>query len=81
MEVYELIPTGNQKSFYGKALVIWEPDSGTRTLISYGTKIMRINPDGSMVRFFDEWTHSVGTHIKAFSGLTKEEFFDLQKVV
>lgn len=49
MTRYELIPAGNQKSFYGKAIV--ERDkTGTETLYSYGTKIIKRDTNGKLTR-------------------------------
>jgi hypothetical protein len=48
-KIYELHPTQNQKSFYGKALVKVEND-GTETLYSYNTPIISKSPDGKPKR-------------------------------
>ena len=76
MKIYELIPTNNQKSFYGKALVKVSED-GTETLYSYGTKIISRNTEGNLKRFYNGWTATTGKHIKSFCGLSKKEFLDL----
>ena len=73
---YELVPTGNRKSFYKKAYVIMLED-GTRRLQSYKTNIMEIKPDGEMVRLWNGWTATTGNHIASFSGLNKKEFMTL----
>ncbi len=75
-EKFELKPDNGRKSFYGKAIVQIE-DDGTRTLFSYGTEIMKRTPDGELLRTYDEWTTTTGTHIKSFCGLTKKEYFKL----
>lgn len=75
----ELKPTDGRKSFYGKAYVeILE--NGTKILTSYETKIMMIFPNGSMYRLWDGWTLTTGRHIKAFCGLNKSEFMNLDLV-
>lgn len=76
MKRYELIPTNNRKSFYGKA-IIEIADDGTETLYSYGTPIIKRLPDGELVRLYDGWTNTTGTHIKSFCGLSKQEFLKL----
>lgn len=73
---YELKPTNNQKSFYGKALVKVEND-GTKTLYSYGTPIISKSPSGELKRLWFDFTTTTGKHIKAFCGLNKKEFMNL----
>lgn len=73
--MYELVPENGRKSFYGKAKVLEESDG--KVLLSYGTRIMKIFDSGSMVRYWNDWTTSTGTHIKSFSGLNKKEFLEL----
>lgn len=75
MIMYELIPTNGRKSFNRKALVLEESDG--KVLLSYGTRIMKIFDNGSIVRYWDDWTTITGTHIKSFSGLNKKEFLEL----
>ena len=70
---YELLPDNGRKSFYGKAIVERD-DDGTETLFSYGVKIMARSANGTMVRMWNDWTATTGTHIKSFCGLTKQEF-------
>lgn len=74
MNLYELKPSGNVKSFYGKAKILEE--DGTKTLFSYGTPIMRLK-DGYYERLWDGWSVTTGRHIKAFSGMNKREYLDL----
>ena len=73
MKMYELIPTNERKSFYGKARVCRE-DNGTETLYSYNTAIIKRLPDGTLQRLYDGWTQTTGNHIKSFCGLNKAEF-------
>lgn len=75
--MYELKPTGTQKSFYGKAAVM-EMD-GDAILLSYGTPIVRRSPNGTLIRLWDGWTATTGKHIKAFCGLDKKSFLALAK--
>lgn len=76
--VYDLRPElGNsRKSFYGKASVAIDAD-GNEYLFSYGTKIMARFADGTLVRFWDDWSTTTGRHIKAFCGLNKAGFESL----
>lgn len=72
MNVYELIPTDGRKSFYGKAHVI--VDGGTETLVSYTTKVLRRDPDGTLHRLWHGWSATTGRHIAAFAGIKKREW-------
>lgn len=76
MRIYELTPDNGRKSFYGKAKVIIEAD-GTETLYSYDTPIIKKLVDGSLVKMWDGWSNTTGTHIKAFCGLNKAGFMAL----
>lgn len=77
MKIYELTPTNNQASFYGKARVVID-DEGTETLISYDTPIIERTADGKLNRlWFGDWTATTGKHIKAFCGLNKKQFMAL----
>ena len=79
----ELKPT-NQKSFYGKAHVIFQPDKSRQVLVSYGTPIMAKYENGNMFRIDTEWARNeeysatTGKHIKEFCGLNKKEFLKLE---
>ena len=73
MKEYELIPVDGRKSFYGKAAVLVYAN-GTEVLKSYGTKVVKRNPDGTLVRMWDGWSATTGRHIKAFCGLNKAGF-------
>lgn len=72
MKVFELTPINGRKSFYGKAHVQVD-DNGVETLISYGTPIIRRDGD-MLIRLYNGYTSTTGTHIKLFCGLTKKEF-------
>lgn len=76
MKAYELIPTDGRKSFYGKAVVMVE-DSGTETLYSYGTAIVKRLASGELVKLWDGWTATTGRHIRAFCGLNKAAYMNL----
>lgn len=76
MRKYELIPTDERKSFYGKAVVIVE-DNGTETLYSYNTPIIKRLVSGELVKLWDGWTATTGRHIQAFCGLNKAAYMSL----
>lgn len=76
MKMYELTPTNNRKSFYGKAKVLIE-DNGTETLYSYDTPIIKRLASGELVKLWNGWTTTTGNHIKAFCGLSKQEYINL----
>lgn len=77
MNIYELNPTDNRKSFYGKCYVEEESD-GTKTLYSYNTPILKQLKNGELVRLYDSWTLTTGRHIKAFCGLNKQQYLALE---
>ena len=77
--IYDLIPTNGRLSFYGKARVEILED-GTKILFSYGVKIMTIKNNGEMIRHWNDWSNTTGTHIKSFCGLCKKDFLNLQLV-
>ena len=77
MKKYELTPTDGCKSFYGKAVVQIE-ENGTKTLLSYGTPIIKRFVSGKMVKLWDGWSATTGRHIKAFCGLNKAGFKKLE---
>ena len=76
MNIYELKPTTNQKSFYGKAQVIVSSD-GTQFLKSYETIVLKRKPDGELVRTWQGWSATTGKHIAAFAGINKKEYLAL----
>ena len=76
MNIYELKPTTNQKSFYGKAQVIVSSD-GTQFLKSYKTIVLKRKPDGELARTWDGWSATTGKHIAAFAGINKKEYLAL----
>lgn len=74
--IYELKPTTNQKSFYGKANVIVLSD-GTQLLKSYETIVLKRKPDGELVRTWQGWSATTGKHIAAFAGINKKQYLAL----
>lgn len=52
MRIYELMPVGSVKSFYGKAIVVID-DNDNETLKSYQTDIIRRDADGTLHRLWD----------------------------
>ena len=76
MNIYELKPTTNQKSFYGKAQVIVSSD-GTQFLKSYETIVLKRKPDGELVRTWQGWSATTGKHIAAFAGINKKQYLAL----
>lgn len=75
---YELMPTNGRKSFYSKAIVGID-DSGSETLYSYGTPIIKRSLTGELIKLWSGWSATTGRHIKAFCGLNKAEFMVLDK--
>ena len=76
MNIYELKPTTNQKSFYGKAQVIVSSD-GAQFLKSYETIVLKRKPDGELVRTWQGWSATTGKHIAAFAGINKKQYLAL----
>ena len=73
----ELIPNDGRKSFYGKA-VVDTLDDGSQVLYSYNTPIIKKYPNGELKRLYDGWSATTGRHIKAFCGLDKKGFLNLE---
>ena len=67
-----LNPIDGRKSFYGKARV--EIEGNTKTLISYATKVMRIE-DGKIIRMWGGYSSTTMRHINSFLAM----FADGQK--
>lgn len=67
MRAYELKPTNNRKSFYGKASVI-ERDNGDIELRSYDTIVCRIR-NGIFERLWSGYSMTTMNHINAFINL------------
>lgn len=64
MRNYELKPTNNRKSFYGKARVI-EQDNGDIELQSYDTIVARIR-NGRFERLWSGYSATTMNHINSF---------------
>ena len=65
MEMYELMARYDaRKSFYGKAHVM--EDENGKTLLSYGTKICRIDNDGNLSRLWHGNSQTTTRHVKEF---------------
>lgn len=77
MRVYELEPNDGRKSFYGKAIVICLND-GSRALQSYQTIVAVETPDEKIHRTWGGWSATTGRHIRAFAGLNKREWDELE---
>lgn len=67
-----LNPIDGRKSFYGKARVTIE--GNTITLISYTTKVMRIE-DGKIIRMWNGYSATTQRHVNSFLAM----FADGQK--
>lgn len=61
---YELTPTDNRKSFYGKAKVI-NRGNGIIELLSYNTIVARIK-DGNFERLWGGYSATTMRHINSF---------------
>ena len=62
--IFELIPTDNRKSFYGKAKII-ECKEG-RYLQSYDTKVCFLSYGGTFKRLWDGYSATTMRHINSF---------------
>lgn len=76
MKMYELTPSDERKSFYGKARVLID-DDGSETLYSYDTPIIKRLVSGELVKLWDGWSMTTGRHISAFCGLNKAQYIAL----
>ena len=74
-----LKPTDSHKSFYGKAKVrIY--DNGDQELLSYDLPVIYKTKAGDLYRLWDCWSATTGRHVKAFCGLNKKEYLNLQLI-
>lgn len=76
---YDLVPCDGRKSFYKKA-VVRVYDDGTSVLHSYGTDVMSMLPDGTLIRHWDGWSATTGRHIAAFCGINKAAWVKMDVV-
>lgn len=76
--VRDLRPADVRLSFYGKAATVLMPDH-SETMFSYGSPTIYRDAAGKFFRVLrrDDWSRTTQRHITAFSGLNKQEFFDL----
>lgn len=72
VNVYEVCPVGNQKSFYGKAHLS-ELSNGMRVLKSYDTLIL-VKDGKRFLKLWDDWSATTGKHIYSFCGMRKKDF-------
>ena len=72
IDEYGIIPVGNQKSFYGKAITLLLAND-MQVLKSYDTLIL-IRDGDRFMRLWDGWSATTGKHIYAFCGMRKKEF-------
>ena len=76
---FELKPIGNQKSFYGKALVI-ACNNGNTYLQSYQTIVCMIDNNGNFKRLWHGYSATTAKHIDSFRrlynlpGISKKEW-------
>lgn len=81
MEMYELSPRDGRKSFYGKAMVLIDPE-GNETLYSYGTEVARYNRKENKVEVLGRFSLTTGRHITAFvneHGVCADRFSSIPK--
>lgn len=62
--IYEIQPHNGRKSFYGKARV--EELNSVKTLISYQTKVCRIDENGHFIKLWNGYSVTTMNHINAF---------------
>ena len=74
------------KSFYGKAKVNTY-DKGTKELVSYGTKVVRLGKDGTIKRLWDGYSMTTLRHVNEFLAqngsdkkLTKKDWLAMEVV-
>ena len=72
VNVYEVCPVGNQKSFYDKAHLL-ELFNGMRVLKSYDTLIL-VKDGKRFLKLWDDWSATTGKHIYSFCGMRKKDF-------
>lgn len=67
MKIYELLPTNERKSFYGKAKVIEYGDE--KFLQSYNTIVCKIDKNGKFVKMWNGYSATTMAHINSFADL------------
>jgi len=64
-KIYDLPCYGRQKSFYGKAQVIEQPD-GSKELQSYNTIVAKITKRGKFIRLWGGESQTTMRHVESF---------------
>ena len=72
-DIYEPIPCGSRKSFYGKCAV-YENEKGEKALRSYETIVMTKDADGKLHRHWEDWSSTTARHVKAAFGIDTKEY-------
>lgn len=72
VNIYEVCPVGNQKSFYGKAKVLIL-SNGMSVLKSYDTLIL-VKDGERLMKLWGDWSATTGKHIHSFCGMRKKDF-------
>ena len=79
MKEFNLKPGNNQKSFYGKAIVI-ETETGYKLLKSYETFVCMLDPENKFIRLWGGYSATTSKHVNSFlnlyglCGLNKKEW-------
>lgn len=76
VDSYELTPTNNRKSFYGKARVVFY-ENGAKVLYSYNTPIIAKIGD-QLINLWHGYSMTTQNHIKAFCRLNKSDVNNLE---
>lgn len=74
--VYDLATTNSHASFYGKAKV-YQLKNGKKYLVSYSTVVLEQGKRGKLSACWYGWSATTGRHIKAFAGISKQEYAEL----
>lgn len=62
----ELIPTSKRKSFYGKAKVLYVPETNENYLKSYNTIIASVDSQFNIHRHSNYYSATTNQHVKSF---------------
>ena len=63
----KLIPSTSQKSFYGKAVVLYREDG--IYLRSYNTLVCHIDNNGAFSRLWSGWSATTAKHMNSFRNM------------
>lgn len=78
MLYYDLVPIyDGRKSFYGKARVVEDEDG--KTLISYTTKVCRIDKNGNVERLWSGNSQTTNRHVKEFLRQNGKDYEDYRR--